>query len=621
MSAATSTLPQVAGYGRATRYILFALLGFVIVGTVFWTWGSVYAIQDRGIHIDEDELKNEVEARVVEMVLISELIVSCSGSFIRETGEILIATHCLVPKSGVCQFDPTLPGYHFNTDYTYYVEVMDVNGSGEKYVFSFEIVAFSGITDVAIIKPLPLTLADGTVITITEQDYFRWDNSAELSRGDYLQGLAFDAAFLKKLSHKGPVQAAGKDRGTGFAVSAEQVFVDVQIQPGASGMGMFTPGHRLMMAPLSYRWDFSTALEINLPDGEPQLSASGTSSRVSQPLTDRMLNPATPPNGAQGRYLIPGLGIIPTEVVSAINLLTNWPDNFFPYIQNRGIIFEFLASQAYYEMLTNVTSMCALSPYTVTPPSMLGAPVDHIISGTPPDPFPDFPGGVPSFTGTMVILEAIEGHLHHHDWHYLGEDAGLSTVSGILMSTGKWAGDQVRVRVRAVTPAYSTDPTANWEADYLVTLNAIDPFWDNLATDVLATYVSYLRVNSSVIGQPALYLDPAATLPRHVRGTRRSSRNVATRTVSDTVAGDLLSVIPDGANIYTLPTLAEHYSQYAMDNGVVSRSMRRVPQSRGMPRVHSTPHHKKRTHDYHKRKPVMPVRAPPHKKTLRRQRG
>jgi hypothetical protein len=579
MSTATGpSAAQAMDYGRKTRYTLFAVMVFVFLGGILWSWGSVYAIWDRGIHIGKDRLDNEVESRVVEMLLVSEGIITCSGSFIRETGEILIATHCLAPATAVCAFDPTLPGWPFSPYYTYYVEVMGVNDAGDKYIFPFEIVASSGITDVAIIKPLPLTLSDGSVITITDQDAFGWDESTELSRGDMLQGLAYDVAFLKKLSHKGPVQAAGKDRGTSFAVSVEQVFVDQDIQPGASGMGMFTPGHRLMLAPMSYRWDYSTTSEEDSgATNTVRLTASGTSSRVSRPLTDRMLNPATPANGVGGRYLVPSLGIIPYEVVSGVNLFTNWGPTYVPFLQNRGIIFTFLASQTYYNYVTNVTTTCLFPAYSVTPPSMLGAPLDEVISGTPPDPFPDFPGGTHTSDGIMTILVAIEGHLDRSDWHYLGEDAGLTTVSGVLMGTGKWVGDTVRVRILSIHPSDPTNPASNWEAIYRVVLNAIDPFWDSLAVDTLGSYVSYIRVNDTQQGV-TLHMDPVVTLPQHVRGLRRiqgftapttERGKLAARSAHNNVAGNMYAPIPSGVDVYTLPTLGEHYGAYAMAQGAV----------------------------------------------------
>ncbi len=373
----------------------------------------------------------------MEILLVSEIIVTCTGTFIRSTGEILTAAHCLFPGATICDFDPELPGYPFPFGFSFAVEVMGVNGTSDKLIFPFEVVAYSGITDVAILKPMPLTRADNSVISVVNQEYFDWGRSQELSRGQDIMGLSFDVAFLKKLSHLGPVQAADKDRGTSFAVSVEQVFVDTDIQPGASGTGLFNADRKLVLAPLSYRWDY---IPEPIPGGNPvstaRLTASGTSSRVSHRLTNRMLNPNTPPNGANNEYLIPGLGIIPTQVMSGINLYTDWGADYVPYVQDKGIIFAFLASQDYFEFIWDLAE-CSPIMYTVTPPSMLGAPVDQIISGTPPDPFIDFPGGTPSITGTMTILEAIEGHLDHNDWHQLGEDAGLTTVTGILMHNDK----------------------------------------------------------------------------------------------------------------------------------------------------------------------------------------
>ena len=55
---------------------------------------------------------------------------------------------------------------------------------------------------------------------------------------------------------------------------------------------------------------------------------------------------------------------------------------------------------------------------------------------------------------------------------------------------------------------------------------AIDPFWDSLSVNMLGSYVSYLRVNTSLPGPAQLYLDPAVTLPVHVKGTRRSRHDL-----------------------------------------------------------------------------------------------
>ncbi len=99
---------------------------------------------------------------------------------------------------------------------------------------------------------------------------------------------------------------------------------------------------------------------------------------------------------------------------------------------------------------------------------MLDAPLDTIITGTPPDPFPEFPNG--GDDNTVVVLVAIEGHLNQGDWIKMGSDAGLGTVSGALIATGHWVGDVIRVRIRAMNVFDLGDDTKNWEATYSVTL-------------------------------------------------------------------------------------------------------------------------------------------------------
>jgi hypothetical protein len=411
-----------------------------------------------------------------------------------------------------------------------------------------------------------------------------------------VQGLSFDVAFLKKLSHKGPVQAVSKDRGTSFAVSVEQLFVDADVQPGSSGTGFFNAERKLVMAPLSYRWDFVSNLPPpNSYQDAAQLSASGTSSRVAKPLTDRMLNPATPPNGADNYYHIPSLGIIPYDVVSAINLWDNWGgSSYYPYTQNRGIIFAFLATQAYYDYLTTTVSECGFGAYTVTPPSLLNAPLDVTISGTPPATMPDFPGGG-TYTGVgfMVILEAIEPTLGRHDWVYLGEDAGLQTVTGVLMGAKKWVGDVVRVRIRAIDTNALTDPTHNWEAIYSVTLQAVDPFFDSLHIDAFSSYVSYLRINTTAPGPAMVYADPSASMPIHMRGhRRRASKDHAhlNHRKRNALSRQIITDIPEEVNVYSLPSLAEDYSKRQMSKRNAGKKHLAVPQHKVQAKTAVTPH-------------------------------
>jgi hypothetical protein len=289
-----------------------------------------------------------------------------------------------------------------------------------------------------------------------------------------------------------------------------------------------------------------------------------------------MLNPATPPNGAGNYYLIPSLGIIPWGVVSAVYLWDNWGGPaIYPYLQNRGIIWTFLATQDYYEYLTTTVTECLFDPYTVTPPSMLNAPLDVAVSGTPPALMTDFPGGGDfNFPGWLIILEAIELTPGRHNWVYLGEDAGLDTVTGILLGANKWVGDTVRVRIRSIDTGALNDPTHNWEGIYSVTLQPIDPFFDSLFVDALASYVSYLRINTTTTPTPTLYLDPAATMPIHMRGHRRGKGRDPSRGLThvtrrkgsnrNAISRDIVMDIPQHVDIFNLPTLGEDYRRHAL---------------------------------------------------------
>ena len=72
MSTVPAAEPPPTGYARHTRYLAFGLLVAVLIFGALAVVGAVYGIWNRGIHIGEDSLTNEVEARVVEVVLGSQ---------------------------------------------------------------------------------------------------------------------------------------------------------------------------------------------------------------------------------------------------------------------------------------------------------------------------------------------------------------------------------------------------------------------------------------------------------------------------------------------------------------------------------------------------------------------
>jgi hypothetical protein len=160
----------------------------------------------------------------------------------------------------------------------------------------------------------------------------------------------------------------------------------------------------------------------------------------------------------------------------------------------------------------------------------------------------------------------------------LGEDAGLQTVTGLILGANKWVGDVINVKIRSVDRSAPLNPTHNWEGVYSVTLKAIDPFYDSLNIDLVANYVAYIRVNHTV-SPPELYLDPAATVPSFVMGYRDA--NGVPRTHSRNAMGaNIFSPIPDGVDIYALPTLAEAYTAHAMGQKRITASFKRRRQRR-----------------------------------------
>jgi hypothetical protein len=182
-----------------------------------------------------------------------------------------------------------------------------------------------------------------------------------------------------------------------------------------------------VIAPLSFSWAASNAYHSPsavTPAGTA--GASGTSYTISKPLVSRMLDPTTPPNGVNGQYLVPTLGIIVGGPVDAYTLWYQHGNTYFPETEMKGIIIAALATQTYYNTTVRCGGNSSAPVHTVTPPSLYNAPLDTIISGTPPTNFPAIPNG--GNANTVVILVAVEGNYNQKNWVWMGSDAGLGTV-------------------------------------------------------------------------------------------------------------------------------------------------------------------------------------------------
>jgi hypothetical protein len=513
--------------------------------------------------IGRESQQNLVESAVLQVIVGGVNTSICSGVFVDANGTFLTAVHCF-QEPQTCDFNPTVGEFPLNSGY-YMAEVMGINGTTDKYTFFAEVVGWSGLTDVMVMRVLPFTKLDGSVIRINKQPYFQFGESWQLQKGQTIAGLSFDLGFLTKLGHFGAVQAIQKDRGSGFAVTVDQVFFDGNSEPGSSGSGIFNEDKQLVFAPLTYGW-------MAGDDTSNVYSVSGTSSRISGPLVKRMLNPLTPPNGpAHNKYLVPGLGMSPMYTVSALELYLNFPIDNLAATQSKGVIFFWLASQEFYDFITEGLNDCMFPPYTVTPPSLLGAPLDETLSGTPLSPFNDFPAE--AGPETIVALDAIELTPYSGNWFEIGEDSGLETVSGMLARGGYWEGDLVRVRIRS-WDTQSSDPAYNWEGIYNVTLQHVDPFWDTIQQTYFVNYAAYIRVNVSGDGgsgnpltlrdpnrQVTMHLDPSRVMPYLMVG-RAGELDSSGRRRSQApraMGSALFQPIPDGADIYSLPTLAELY--------------------------------------------------------------
>ena len=345
------------------------------------------------------------------------------------------------------------------------IEVMNVNKTGAKYAFQGQILAWSGITDIAVIKTIALTRSDGSIINAINQHHYQFAGG-DVERGDILNAFGYDNGFFKKSYRSGPVADPKLDIGTLIAASTEQIFVAAIGREGSSGSGWVDHEGNLVLAPLSFGWSWYNGGEkptaLN-PSGTA--GTSGTSYRITKPLVSRMLNPHTPANGVNGQYLVPTLGIISGGPVDAYTLWSEFSHAYYAETEMKGVIISLLATQHYFDTVAS----CGQN-YTVTPPSLLDAPLEITITGTPPLTFPAIPNGGDS--NTLVILEAIEGHLNKEDWVYMGSDAGLGTISGQILATGHWVGDVIRVRIRSINPVAPSDETKNWEGIYDVTLQA-----------------------------------------------------------------------------------------------------------------------------------------------------
>jgi len=185
------------------RRWIIALVVITVVAIGFIAASFVLSVEEEPFKVREDSLTNLAMSKNVEIFMQNNDILDggivCSGVFIRETGEILTAAHCLyLQNPDSCNFLVTPTPHYPTTVEAMSVEIMGVNKTREKYTFPAQVLAWSGVTDIAIIKPLPLTKSDGSVISVVKQHHYNFA-TGDVERGDVLNAFGFDNGFFKKV--------------------------------------------------------------------------------------------------------------------------------------------------------------------------------------------------------------------------------------------------------------------------------------------------------------------------------------------------------------------------------------------------------------------------------------
>lgn len=572
-------IEDVVAFSAGSRAISYGtLFGLVVVSAAVVATG-VYAFGvDRPHQIGVDSPTNPYFAKTVELFSVYDdqyVETTCTGAFVGATGQILTATHCF-QEPNICDFNTTLRDYPLD-ELTYYAEVAGVNGGSDRRTFEVRVLGWSGVTDVMVLQTQILDVIDPNTlippedlkrtggsgrqlpggfepysIEITRQPHFSFADSTNAQRGDPVMTLAYDLAFMKKLGHKGEIQAVNTDRGTDFVVSVDQVFYDGNSQDGSSGAGVWDHNGQLVLAPISYGWY----------DGDNVFAVSGTSSRVSRHVVRRILSSNfAPSNNQTNKLLVASLGIVTFRANDGINLLEYNPAYFNSnQMPNHGVAFTFLASQIWFDFVnTYLTSACLDSAYQVNKPALLGAPLDTIIEGAPPLVFPSRPVNNMS---CLPFITGIEATLDRNDWVEIGSDAGSSSISGVILGKDKQPGDDVRVRIRCINPVNSTVAARNWIAVYRVTLEQIDPLWDTTSggNTIFGNYASHAHVN---ISSHMVYLSSAVPRPRFLSHHRpRPNGNPSSGQGRRTGAQVQIQSAPVDMDLSDLPTVADLYLSY-----------------------------------------------------------
>ncbi len=454
-----------------TRMCVILVIVLLVLVIVVASIGFFLGIKNFFFWTGEESCTNRFYGAITEISLgpVFGPSASCTATFIAQDGIFVTATHCL-QDGDVCNFDgtniPLVSGPRW-------VQVHNVNGTGEKWILGVEMIGWSGLSDVTVMRTKTLTLERGGTVSLTTQPFLTWGNSRWLQRGsDELVSMSYSANAVPKLGHRGAVQHPSEEcADDGFlCTGVERVHFDTTVAPGASGSGVVDRNGNLVIAPLSFGHTF---------DGDG-FSTSGTSQRVAQPLTERFITGV--PNGPGKQFLVPTLGANSFGAVGLHNILDNLaggPLNF-AFTEIRGQIFNLLTDQILYDVL-KALSPCLCGPmlpaHVVTPSSLLGAPLDVTEDGTPPATIPE----IPTPLGNQFrILVAIEINLDSGNFQDLGDLPGLETVSGLIIGSGKWVGDVIRVRIRRFDATNPANPLLNWQALYRVTLQAVDPYLDAL---------------------------------------------------------------------------------------------------------------------------------------------